>query len=221
MKTIMIGVPTDRFIESDTFKSIYDLEIPDGYCMCFYPYVSNQIDDIRNKIVNESKKYDYLLFVDSDMILPKDTLIKMIEADKPIISALYIQRIPKTHTLEVYMDNENNGVTNIPYELIEHRGIVEIAACGMGCCLIKTEVFHKMEYPYFVYTSAITHDNTISEDIYFCLKARRNGFTVWADETIRCDHIGNNLFKVGSNYSNITQTSTNENITQNNARIFK
>lgn len=195
-KKILIAIPTNKNIEVETFKSIYDLEIPDGYTTEFQFFWGYQIDQIRNLIADWAKRYDYLMSVDSDIVLPKDTLKKMLAADKDIISGLYIQRIPNTHTLEVYMDTPGGGNINIPYEYINGRGIVEIAACGMGCCLIKSEVFRKMEYPHFLYTSALNHRDTVSEDVYFCMKARANGFTVWADESIRCDHIGQTKFCV-------------------------
>ena len=195
-KRILIAIPTNKNIEVETFKSIYDLEIPDGYTTEFQFFWGYQIDQIRNLIADWAKRYDYLMSVDSDIVLPKDTLKKMLAADKDIISGLYIQRIPNTHTLEAYMDTPSGGVANIPYEYIDGRGIVEIAACGMGCCLIKGEVFRKMEYPHFLYKSALNHRDTISEDVYFCMKARSNGFTVWADESIRCEHIGQTKFLV-------------------------
>ncbi len=31
MKKILIAIPTARYIEAETFKSIYDLEVPEGY----------------------------------------------------------------------------------------------------------------------------------------------------------------------------------------------
>lgn len=195
-KRILIAVPTAKYIETETFKSIYDLEIPDGYETDFQYFYGYQIDQIRNLAAEWGKNYDYTLFVDSDIVLPKDSLKKMLLADKDIISGLYIQRIPNSHTMEVYMDTQGGGVTNIPHEYIDGRGIVEIAACGMGCCLINGSVFRKMEYPHFFYKSAIEHRDTISEDVYFCMKARQYGFRVWADESIRCEHIGQTKFLV-------------------------
>ena len=194
-KRILIAIPTNRYIEPDTMKSIYDLTVPDGYTTELQYFYGYQIDQIRNLIAEWAKHYDYLFSVDSDIVLPRDSLVKMLNADKDIISGLYIQRIPNTHTLEIYKDH-HGGCVNIPYEEIDGRGIVEIAACGMGCCLLKGEVFRTMDYPHFYYQSAIDHRNTISEDVYFCKKARENGFTVWADGTIRCDHIGQTVFQV-------------------------
>jgi FkbM family methyltransferase len=196
MKKILIAVPTNKYIETETFKSIYDLEIPEGYTTEFQFFYGYQIDQIRNLIAEWAKRYDYLFSVDSDIVLPADTLKKMLDADRDIISGLYIQRVPGLHVLEVYKDTGFGGVTNIPYEELHNKEITEIASCGFGCCLIKGEVFRKLEYPHFVYTSALDHSHTISEDIYFCRKARENGFSVWVDPSIKCEHIGATKFLV-------------------------
>jgi FkbM family methyltransferase len=196
VKKILVAIPTNRYIEVEVFKSLWDLEVPAGYELDFQYFYGYQIDQIRNLVAEWAKNYDYLLSVDSDITLPKDALVKMLDADKDIISGLYIQRIQDTHTLEVYMDTPGGGCTNIPYELIKDRGVVEIAACGMGAALIKGEVFRRMSYPHFHYTSALDHKNTVSEDVYFCMKARGIGFTVWADASIQCDHKGTHFYRV-------------------------
>lgn len=196
MKTILIAVPTNKYIEPETMKSIYDLIIPDGYKTEFQFFYGYQIDQIRNLIADWAKRYDYLFSVDSDIILPNDTLVKMLGHDKDVVSGLYIQRIPNTHTLEVYKDIHNGGVTNILYNEIKGRGCVNVAACGFGCVLVKGDVFRKMEYPHFYYKSAVDHSQTVSEDIYFCLKARNLGFEIYADASILCDHIGSTKYAV-------------------------
>lgn len=195
-KKILIAIPTAKNIEVETFKSIYDLTVPDGYTTEFQYFYGYQIDQIRNLIAEWAKRYDYLFSVDSDIVLPKDTLVKMLAADKDIISGLYIQRIPGTQTVEIYQDTPNGGTTNIPYSLIEGRSIVEVAACGFGCCLINSAVFRKIPYPHFEYKSALTMAGTVSEDVYFCKKARDYGFTVWADPSIKCDHLGSYRFSL-------------------------
>jgi FkbM family methyltransferase len=195
-KRILIAVPTARNIEVETFKSIYDLTVPDGYDTEFQYFYGYQIDQIRNLIGEWAKHYDYLFSVDSDIILPKDTLVRMLSADKDMISGLYIQRKPGQHILELYQDSARGGVENIPYAAIKNRGVIPVAGCGFGCVLIKADIFRKMPYPHFVYQSAIDHANTLSEDIYFCNKARSLGYTIWADTSIQCEHIGSTKFIV-------------------------
>jgi FkbM family methyltransferase len=195
-KKILVAIPTAKYVEVETFKSLWDLEVPKGYELDFQYFYGYNIAQIRNLIADWAKRYDYLLSVDSDIVLPNDALIKMLAADKDIISGLYIQRIPGTQTLEVYMATPSGGCTNIPYALLENRQIVEIEACGMGCALIKSEVFRKISYPHFFYKEALTMRDTVSEDVFFCKKAKEHGFTVWADPSIKCDHIGAATFSL-------------------------
>lgn len=197
MKTILIAIPTDRHIQAETFKSLWDLHVPPGYRVDFQYFHGYVIDQIRNLIAHWATKYDYLFSVDSDIVVPSDALTKMLAADKDVISGLYIQRIPNTHTVEVYMDNDQGGFVHIPYQQLKPiNGVVEIAACGMGCALIKSTVFKSIDYPHFVYRSALNHDHTFSEDVFFCQRARQHGFRIWADTTIQCDHIGQTRYKV-------------------------
>ena len=199
-KKILIGIPTARNIEPDTFKAIYDLEVPEGYETTFQFFYGYNIDQVRNLIADwVVNGFDYLFSVDSDIAFSKDTLKKLLAHDKDVVSGLYIQRKPGLHILEVYERNEHGGVSNIPYGKIKDRGLVEIAGCGFGCVLVKAEVFKAIGYPQFKYYSAINHKDTVSEDVDFCRKALDKGFKIWADTTIQCQHTGSFTFNVDNN----------------------
>jgi FkbM family methyltransferase len=221
VKNILVAIPTAKYIEVETFQSLWNLDVPEGYKLDFRYSFGYSISQIRNLISEWAKSYDYLFSVDSDIVLPKDTLTKMLAADKDIISGLYIQRIPNTHTLEVYMDTPGGGCTNIPYQLIKNRGVVEIAACGMGAALIKSEVFRKLPYPHFYYKEALTMRETVSEDVYFCKKARDAGFTVWADASIQCDHKGTNFFRVEPEKTHLQKVAEQDLLPKEHAEYLK
>jgi FkbM family methyltransferase len=198
-KRILIGIPTAKNIETETFKAIYDLEVPDGYeteFQCFYGY---NIDQVRNLIAHWAINYDYLFSVDSDIAFERDTLKKLLAHDKDLVSGLYIQRKPGQHVLEIYEHNQRGGVSNMPYSKLKGRNLVEIAGCGFGCVLVKSEVFAAVGYPQFEYHSAIDHAHTISEDNDFCRKALAKGFHIYADPSIQCRHIGSATFTVDNN----------------------
>lgn len=217
MKRILIAIPTNRNIEAQTFKSIYDLEIPDGYQVDFQYFWGYQVEQVRNLIANWviQHNYDYLFAVDSDISFPPDTLTKLIDANKDIVSGLYIQRIPGTHTLEIMRKNQFGGVSHVDYADIKDRGIVPIDACGFGCVLVKADVFNRIPYPHFVYKSAIDHAHTVSEDVYFCEQARACGFTLWADTSILCEHTGSFTFRVDTS---IPATPADEDAVQTHLR---
>ena len=197
-KKILIAVPTNRNIEADTFKSIYDLRVPDGYETHFQYFWGYQVEQVRNLIAHWTirNQFDYMFAVDSDISFPPDTLERLLSHDRDIVSGVYIQRIPGTHTIEIMRKNAHGGVTHVDWADIKGQGLVAIDSCGFGCVLVKTEVFKGIEYPHFVYKSAIDHAHTISEDVYFCNKARDAGFTLWCDTDIICDHTGSYTFRV-------------------------
>ena len=197
-KRILIAIPTNRNIEAQTFKSIYDLIIPEGYVADFQYFWGYQVDQVRNLIAHWTIQngYDYLFAVDSDISFERDTLLKLLSHNRDIVSGIYIQRIPGTHIIEIMRKNPHGGVTHIDWNTIKGQGLVPIDGCGFGCVLIKSEVFKAIPYPHFLYHSAIDHKNTLSEDVHFCNQARDRGFTLWADASVICDHIGSWTFAV-------------------------
>lgn len=199
-KRILIAVPTAKNIEPETYKSIYDLIVPEGYQTTFQYFYGYNIDQVRNLIADWTVKgYDYLFSVDSDISFAPDTLVKLLAHDKPVVSGLYIQRKPGQHILELYEHNDRGGVSNIPYGKIKGRGLVEIASCGFGCVLVKSRVLKDVGYPQFKYHSALDHNHTVSEDVDFCRKALGKGFKIYADTTIQCQHTGSFTFAVDNN----------------------
>lgn len=197
-KKILIALPTAKNIEPMTFHSIYHMIVPEGFechLQFFYGY---QVDQVRNMIANAvvENDYDYLLSIDSDIILPSDTLVKMLSHKKDIISGMYRQRKHEVHIVEIFKQYPDGGIMQIPYYDMPDQNVFEIDACGMGVCLIKGEIFKKMEYPWFLYQSSLENGGTLSEDVYFCMKAKEMGYTLWADKTIQVPHIGETTFEI-------------------------
>jgi GT2 family glycosyltransferase len=197
-KKILIAIPTAKNIEPTTFKSIYDLIIPDGFEAEFQYFYGYNVDQVRNLIASwiEKGPFDYLFSVDYDISFPPDTLVKLLAHDKDIVSGVYRQRIPDRQTIELFENNEQGGYTHIPWQKIKGRGLVEIGACGFGCVLIKKEVMVKIGYPQFLYKSAVDHKDTFSEDLFFARRAQQEGFKLYADTSILCDHTGSFVFRV-------------------------
>ena len=113
MKKILIAIPTARYIEPDTFKSIYDLDIPDGYEVDFQYFYGYNIDQVRNLIAHWVERYDYLFSVDSDIAFPPDTLKRFLSYDKDMVTGLYIQRKPGQEIVEVYRATAKGGLVNV------------------------------------------------------------------------------------------------------------
>jgi len=193
---VLICIPTAKNIETDTFLSIYRLKIPknvETHLECFYGY---SVQQVRNLIADYAirNKFDYVFCVDSDIVVPEDSLVKLLKNDKDVISGVYIQRKENQRIPEIYKNNNQGGMNNVDPQLLQGDNLLKIDGCGMGCCLIKTEVFKTVGYPQYEYHDTIDFAFTVSEDIDFCRKTSQRGFEIWCNTSVKCDHIGSIKF---------------------------
>jgi GT2 family glycosyltransferase len=129
--------------------------------------------------------------VDHDIAFGPTTVAQLVNHDKDIVAGIYRQRRP-SQVLEVFDKNYR------PYYEANQFGdkLFEVGAIGLGCALIKVDVFKKIGYPQFDYHRAIKAEDSLSEDVDFCMKARNKGYQVWIDPEIRCDHYGQTVYRI-------------------------
>ena len=183
---VLIAMPTARYIETNTFLSIYNLKKPKGVITSFLAVEGYSVDTSRNALAKEAKSMgaDYILWVDSDMIIPKDTLKRLLSHDKDIVTGAYAFKDINSQDLVVF------SVNNERVKYSDINGLTEVSGIGFGCCLVKTDVFDKIDFPYFVF------GEDYGEDIYFCRKVREKGIKIFIDPDVKCGHIGKINFQV-------------------------
>jgi GT2 family glycosyltransferase len=149
------------------------------------------IAEARNLLVEYALKQNcsHVLFIDDDMIIPNDALVKLLEHDVDIVCGLAFRRLaPYDPCVFVNVDKDI-----FPIEHID-KGLVEIDACGSAFVLIRTNVFNKMPKPWYVWgdKSLGIYENAggLGEDVSFSLKAKRMGFRVCCDTSVILGHIG-------------------------------
>lgn len=169
-------------------NSLLRLRKPPGTEILLFPL--SVVDVAREGIVSYAlqEKFDYVLFIDSDMVFRPDILGELLERDKDIITALAFKRKPP-YSPCIYKTLRLAGKTEVRTELFKEyeEGVFEVEGCGLACCLIKTEVFkaiyEKDSYIFSPYQG-------YGEDLTFCLRARNAGFKIYADTTLKIGHIG-------------------------------
>jgi len=156
----------------------------------FYPVYGRGmfIQNARNLAVDHALEndMDYILFIDDDMVIKQDEKLftKLVSHDKDIVAPLFFHRVQPFAPL--IFRRRSYGVQYNTYDNIldYEKGLIEVDGVGFGCALIKTEVFKKIDKPYFL------HGDTFGEDLYFCEKAKAKGIKIFADTTIEVGHIG-------------------------------
>ena len=204
---ILIAVPTYETIFTDTYKALWDLD-KCGHETQFEFVRGYDVATARNNIAQKALdvESDYVLMVDNDTVLPKDALRLMLENPVDVCLGHYAHR---------ERDNVYRGRTNIcrlkkpdgneyyhfPLESLylaeEMRGMAEAGTTkivvhggGTGCALIKTDVFRRVQYPWFDWVNyGDANRGMLSEDLYFCVLCRNSGIPIYADVRVGCGHL--------------------------------
>lgn len=190
MIQILIAVPTFENILPDTFKSIYNLEKTDWMKVDFDFVRGYDCARARNIICNKAIKnnYDYVLMVDSDIILPTYTLIKMLDDPKPVCLGCYPRKNTKKEVFEIFKLGQQDYVKTFNYnEITSLSGKIEVKGGGFGCGMIDVRILNDLPHPFFKYVE-YESGATLSEDLYFCSNANKHGYQVYAETDIICGH---------------------------------
>ena len=145
-------------------------------------------------------KYDYQLWIDSDIVFDTEKFYRLVWMDKDIAAGWYCTEDGKTTSIAHWLEEDdfrtNGGVMN--HETIEtmskRRKPFTCDYTGFGWLLIKHGVFEHegLPYPWFapklqVFESGEVQD-MCGEDVSFCLDAIEAGFEIWCDPKIRVGH---------------------------------
>lgn len=161
---------------------------------CAFNIISNRglpIDRARCELVKNALNMgaSHIFFLDSDVILPQDGLLRLWNWRLPIVAGIYGA---KHETTDVWIEQAKTGPSRyaavLPHTfnggLFTHPDIVT----GAGCCLIDLQVFKKIKEPWFEWTQGRDPDG-ISEDFYFFEKCRNAGIPIHIDSGVKCRHI--------------------------------
>lgn len=186
----MIGMASGDFLRHAQFvTSLMGLEKPVGtvFMQSYGFSVAINWNNIAKVFLEHEDHLEWLLLVEDDHFLPQNALLKLLSRNVDIVSALYVQRqIPFTPVIFDKID-ETGKVYYHPLKKGEH-GLVEVAACGGGCLLIRRIVFETVKPPYWYYGDSDYKDAT-NHDINFSKKARKAGFKLWVDLDLPIIHL--------------------------------
>lgn len=122
--------------------------------------------------------YDYLMFIDSDMVVPVNLITRLLSHKKPIVSGLAFKRVPD-HEPCIF-----KSLDPPDYYYDYPQGLVEVAAVGMACTLIDCNVLKALPPPWFL------PEGKLGEDMIFCKRASDKGFKSYCDTTMVVGHVG-------------------------------
>lgn len=175
------------------------------------------IDAARNSWLRIGKKFDYLIFLDDDVIPPDWRIEQLTSHKKDMVTGLYRLR-QEWNPIAAYKVEWDWLGDFIPLAEPPEK-LTKIDAAGCWCVAISWEVCEFMleqyhtpfemwnkeyyqaedwEYIEFCVKNLVTHKpklpqhflhRRIGEDMLFFRRAKFHWFQLWADPEVQCDHI--------------------------------
>lgn len=192
---ILIGVPTRGDVHAGTCNDIIALISQSGIPLAINFSVGSVLPGQRELLAQQMIEMgaSHLLFIDSDMRFPADTLKRLLARDKAIIGANAVTR-------KGFIRPYAGGFDGMPVYSNGKTGIDKVMTVGAGILLIRRDVFETMKQPWFMFPW-MGHLGHGGEDAYFCRMAAESGFDTWIDHDLAQDvkHIG--LFEYGMEHA--------------------
>jgi hypothetical protein len=186
---VAIGIPSGDLVHTDFAMSLAMLCMNPGASVFLLNSRSSLVALGRNQCAGAAQLMSatHLLFLDTDMIFPADTLTRLLSHDKDIVGAGYSQRMPPFHPLTVTEDGEHIHIA---------AGMRKVRLLPTGCMLVRTAVFSMLTKPYF--NLVAEGEQLRGEDYYFCERARAAGFEIWCDGDLssQIGHIGQKIYRI-------------------------
>lgn len=169
-----------------------------GLLMGHCTYVDQNRNDVAEGAIRAGATH--MFWLDDDMRFPKDSLVRLLAHNVPIVGANYpTKKIPPTPTgiKEIGIDPEQDA-ERIPYKKDPVMGLEKVDALGFGVVLVRTEVFAGIEYPWFYHYWQPELQRFMGEDVDFCIRARESGSDVYVDHDLsnECAHVGTFEFRM-------------------------
>lgn len=140
-----------------------------------------------------------VIWIDSDISWKVEDFEKLIKSDKEIISGMYaVGRDGRIAAMK--KDEQGNPKSLNALEFLVEADPVLVDGVGFGFVAMKSEVFQKIERPWFqirkTSLEGVDLKVDLGEDYSFCEAAKSAGISIWLDPTVRVEHHKEVVFTV-------------------------
>ena len=145
---VALALPSGRTWEARTATCVAGLSAYsaiNGVQIGIVNLEGSMITKQRNDLVEHARKLesDYIFFIDTDMVIPPDSLIRLLKHDKDVVGATYNKRVPPYETLGKLKGQQPSD------DELRAGGLREAELLPGGVLLIKMTVFDRIKFPWF------------------------------------------------------------------------
>jgi hypothetical protein len=187
---VLIAVPALDTMPTQTTYSMLSLKRD---CPSRYSFIVRaSCADARNMLAREAIESgaDRVLWIDSDMVFQDDLMLRLgrdLDAGWDMVCGLYFKReLPVTPVIYKAI-TANEGV--MPYFDYPRDELFSVAGCGFGAVMTTTRLLERVTEA-AKGAGSFTPLPTLSEDLSFCWRAKREGARIGCDSRVKVGHVG-------------------------------
>jgi choline kinase len=130
-------------------------------------------------------KCDYILWLDSDMVFPKNLYQRLSSHNYDIVACTYSTRTKPYRNVAFLTHDFNDRLT-------ASVGVHNVSSVGMGLMLTNIDVYRSITKPWFMFDYDVQTSSYLGEDIYFCRRLVDSGYNLYVDvdTSKKCYHLG-------------------------------
>jgi hypothetical protein len=197
----VVLVPAIHYVEPHCEHSLRQLEAMGYVVRRLFGF--SQIDVARNRLVADALEegFERLMWIDADIAFLPTSVDRLRMHDLPIVGGIYAKKIEK-HFASHFLPTQEKVVFGEAGEIIEilyaaggflmvHRQVYLDVQSQQNLPVCNRRLGHPV-VPYYLPMIISDGDEHryLGEDFAFCERVRRCGYHIYADTTIRLQHIG-------------------------------
>jgi hypothetical protein len=195
-RALAIGIPTLGAVHMLWRNRTNALFTPANVNWLEFQVIGRPGADARNYIIQQMLDYDdprvgrveRIMFIDDDVLLPQDTVLRLWQHDLPIVSGWYVIKSKPIQAL-IMPDAGGGTLRDVPAD-----GVARCYCAGFGATMIKREVLEKIGAPWTATVAEprrADHEVTrsVSDDMDFAEKVAKAGIPWHVDYGLHCGHI--------------------------------
>ena len=168
--------------------------------------MSNVINGITQQPFQGKLDYDYIMWINSNMIFNVEMFKKLLAHNRDIVSGLYLSKDIQRYEVITKLDKDylykNGDYERLSRDNLNERKnkqnnmglppVLDVDYCGMGFMLLKKGVLEKFQYPWFKPSLTTLQDGSgnillqdyNNDEFYFCMRCKDLGFNIYVDTEV-------------------------------------
>ena len=147
--------------------------------------------------------YGKIIWIDSDVQWEAEDFQRIFESELDVVSGLYATHPNGTVACSVFhpdYEEPKPAKTHESFFFMQDEP-VEVFGVGFGFVAIKSGVFENMDRPWFkiehiIWDKELDFATNVGEDYSWCMNARRNGYKIFVDPTVKVLHHKETIYQL-------------------------